>query len=172
MPPSTTGLLTATGRLGVISVWGMLVTVVPPVLMGLCGAAPRRTETGGQDSDEADLWAQALLRSHRRRGEAPHQVLPGNRHIRGKTTVVNRKCGSGSPGAPGTSILACPSRVRKPGNTGPHILTIGVEDCPRRELDPAGRVPQGGLDERGLVVLVHGVSDDHLGVAVDHRRQE
>src|SRR5215203_1302492 len=130
MPPSTTGLLTATGRLGVISVWGMLVTVVPPVLVGLCGAAPRRTETGGQDSDEADLWAQALLRSHRRRGEAPHQVLPGNRHIRGKTTVVNRKCGSGSPGAPGTSILACPSRVRKPGNTGPHILTVSaVNPC-------------------------------------------
>src|SRR5215203_7534546 len=105
MPPSTTGLLTATGRLGVISVWGMLVTVVPPVLVGLCGAAPRRTETGGQDSDEADLWAQALLRSLRRRGEAPHQVLPGNRHIRGKTPVVSRKCGSGCPGQPGTSIL-------------------------------------------------------------------
>src|SRR5215203_2347872 len=165
MPPSTTGLLTATGRLGVISVWGMLVTVVPPVLMGLCGAAPRRTETGGQDSDEADLWAQALLRSHRRRGEAPHQVLPGNRHIRGKTTVVNRKCGSGSPGAPGTSILACPSRVRKPGNTGPHILTVGLVRghvvAQRRHRTPAGfwieaadQVAEMAADEPARVVRV------------------
>ena len=32
-------------------------------------------------------------------------MLPGNRHIRGKTAVVSRKCGSGCPGQPGTSIL-------------------------------------------------------------------
>src|SRR5262249_59782621 len=72
------------------------------------GTAPRIDRTGGQDSDE-HLVAQALLRSPRRRGVAPHRALPGHRQIRGKTTIVDRSEGQEALGAPGTSILSRPS---------------------------------------------------------------
>jgi hypothetical protein len=62
-------------------------------------------------------------------------------------------------------------RVKTPANTGLHILTVGMENRIRLKLDSAGRMGKSGLEERGLVVLSHGISDDHFGVAVDHRGQ-
>src|SRR3954471_17877867 len=90
-PATTTGLVG-----GVIVGWeagrggGILVTSRLRSAWAGVPAAPRgtgsadKTVTGG-------LLAQALLRSRRRRGKAPHQELPGDRHIRGKTASVHRE---------------------------------------------------------------------------------
>src|SRR6266446_803376 len=89
--------------------------------------------------------AQALLRSHRRRGEAPRKVLPGNRQIRGKTADLS--IGSAGQEAraawhqhPCASIAV---RVRKPGTTGPLILTDvdpGTLNCASPAARRRGRV--------------------------------
>ena len=75
--------------------------------------------------------AQALLRSHQRRGGAPHQVLLGDRQIRGLTALVNRRCESGHPGAR-ASDTHCPSDVSSLGVLafalpGPQAHLKGVE---------------------------------------------
>src|SRR5829696_8282897 len=54
-------------------------------------------EEGGQDSDGA--WWRRLPSGHTVDEAEPRRVLPSHRQLRGKTAVVNRKCGSGSSGA-------------------------------------------------------------------------
>ncbi len=77
--------------------------------------APRDDRTGGQDSDE-HLVAQALRKSPRRRGVAPHRA-PGDRQIRGKTTLRRSECGSGTPGSARHQhpVVSIAVRVRTPG---------------------------------------------------------
>jgi len=48
---------------------------------------------------------------------------------------------------------------------------IGMEDRAVGKRDVTSGHADGIDDERCLVVVVHGVSDDHLGVTVDDRSQ-
>src|SRR5215216_5890200 len=54
-------------------------------------------EEGGQDSDGA--WWRRLPSGHTVDEAEPRRAPPSHRQIRGKTAVVNRKCGSGSSGS-------------------------------------------------------------------------
>src|SRR5829696_2723504 len=119
MPPMTTRLVDA-----------MLAMSASFLEGGRVDAPP--AEGGGHDSDGTPGPGSPQVTPSTRR--APRRVLPGHRQIRGKTAQAARRsaCGSGSLGAsrhqhPGASIAV---RVKKPENTGPHILTVCVEDYP------------------------------------------
>src|SRR3954452_16644355 len=112
-PATTTGLVG-----GVIVGWGGGILVTSRLRSAWAGGAAAPRGTGSADKTVTrGRWAQALLRSRRRRGKAPHQELPGDRHIRGKTASVHRSEGQDARERPGTGILSrpslCGSRRRK-----------------------------------------------------------
>src|SRR5882757_10984615 len=55
---------------------------------------------------------------------------------------------------------------------GRHVVaaTIGMKDGALRKFPVACSVPYGPGYERGLIVIVHGITDDFLGAAVDDGR--
>src|SRR5215204_2298072 len=87
--PATTTRLTG-------SSWdGML--AMSALLAGAGRVGRGLAEEGGQDSDGA--WWRRLPSGHTVDEAEPRRAPPSHRQIRGKTAVVNRKCGSGSSGS-------------------------------------------------------------------------